>query len=170
MSSDLAQVKHLLNRLFLGLNDEYSENEKLLSQVKDFCDKNDLNYQKLIAKQSHGTPPRLSQEDSEIYYLEKQKRALLSRLQKEEYFSSKFEAILEKHRQLVTLLKDNVQSKAVFDAEYSKVYKTLVDQKLADYDSNIAFLNQQIDKARKDYQKTVEKLRTDGEALNKELG
>ncbi|KAG7859415.1 hypothetical protein KL939_002315 [Ogataea angusta] len=130
MSSDLAQVKHLLNRLFLGLNDEYSENEKLLSQVKDFCQKNDLDYQELIAKESQGIPVRLSQEDSEIYNLEKQTRALLSRLQKEEYFSSKYEAILEKHRQLVTLLKDNVQNKAVFDAEYSKVYKNLVDQRL----------------------------------------
>ncbi|KAH3665883.1 hypothetical protein OGAPHI_004072 [Ogataea philodendri] len=152
-----------------GLNDEYLENEGLLTKLKDLCAAKGLNYNELIAQEAPNVDYNLPQDDREIHRLEEQRNALLSRLQKEEFFSKKYEDILQKHQELVSLLGSNIENKANFDAEYSQVYKSLVDGKLAQYDSNLSFLDQQLIRSKLQYQSTLEKLRSQTEALNKQL-
>ncbi|ODV87414.1 hypothetical protein CANARDRAFT_5950 [[Candida] arabinofermentans NRRL YB-2248] len=169
--ADVRQIKHLLNRLMLGLNDEYTENANINNQLKELGKKSGLNYDQFLQKASSETDKidntsldlsniELSDEDLTIYKLEAQKNMILSKLQKEEYLCSNYETILDKHKELINLINLNIKNKMRFDQDYSVLYKNLVNERIDQYQINLDFLDNLVHKSSQDYNRMLKSLRS----------
>ncbi|VEU21642.1 DEKNAAC102705 [Brettanomyces naardenensis] len=175
------QAKVLLNRLLQSLDDANENGNSISEELKRVSEKRRLDFDKLakISEDAHNTheteglEPLVSDshlEESHIKDLELRRDLLMGRLQREEYLSSQYEDILDRHQTVMTVIKGNLRNRMVLEKQIADMYEKNVKDNLNSYEDNASKLDVLTNDYRKEYQSAAESVAEAAKNYNDILG
>ncbi|QPG73570.1 hypothetical protein FOA43_000882 [Brettanomyces nanus] len=151
-------------QLLQALDDENESSNAIDEELKKNNLTSEIDY---TSREERERPP--PEKHSQLRMLQLKRDLLMERLQREEYLSTQFEDLLDRHQAILKIIKENLKNRINLEHHISAGYKASVKDSLTTYDENVNILSELSSQYKDDYNSTVEVVRKAAEQYNDQL-